>query len=49
MENFPYFYKTRDISESRRAIFLKLGISVRPEIWTFDFHFWNKLVTYKLS
>ena len=32
--NFPYFYKMSDISKSRRIRFLKLGMSVRPEIWT---------------
>ena len=32
--NFPYFYKMRDISKSRRVRFLKLGMSVRPEILT---------------
>ena len=31
---FPLFYKTRDISKSLRVRFLKLGMSVRSEIWT---------------
>ena len=44
--NFPYFYKTRDISKSRRVRFLKLGMSVRPEIWT-SFSLYMPLKSYR--
>ena len=32
--NFPYFYKMRGISKSRRIRFLKLGMSILAEHWT---------------
>ena len=34
LEKFPIFWKNACISKKVRDVFLELGVSLRPEIWT---------------